>query len=119
MLAYYLGNTNNFTIRTQDTASLTSSFTMSYQDMYTLKNGTIDLYSSSFTAYENLYAFTASLSGAYSGQDLRLVLYNGTTEIWNGALEVFQSQSYDKPTYKTQITDYKSHLSTNEYIIMT
>lgn len=118
MLAYYLDNSNNYTIRTQDTASLTSPFTMSYQDMYTLKNGTIQLTSGSFTSYENLYAFTGSISGAYSGQGLRLVLFNGETEIWNGSLEVFQSQSYDKSTYKTQITNYKSHVSTNEYIIM-
>ena len=119
MLAYYLDNSNNYTIRTQDTSSLTSPFTMSYQDMYTLKNGTLQLTSGSFTNYENLYAFTGSISGAYSGQGLRLVLFNGETEIWNGSLEVFQSQSYDKSTYKTQITNYKSHLSTNEYIIMT
>ena len=118
MLAYYLDNINNFTIRTQNTSSISSSFTMSYQDMYTLKNGTIQLTSGSFTSYENLYAFTGSISGAYSGQGLRLVLFNGETEIWNGSLEVFQSQSYDKSTYKTQITNYKSHVSTNEYIIM-
>ena len=118
MLAYYLDNSNNYTIRTQDTASSTSAFTMSYQDMYTLTNATMSLSSGSFTSYENLYAFTGSISGAYSGQGLRLVLFNGTTEIWNGSLEVFQSQSYDKSTYKTQITNYKSHVSTNEYIIM-
>lgn len=118
MLAYFLDNTNNYTIRTQNTASISSSFTMSYQDMYTQKNGTLQLSSGSFMAYENLYAFTASLSGAYAGQGLRLVLYNGTDEIWNGSLEVFQSQSYDKAAYKTQITDYKSHVSDNEYIIM-
>jgi hypothetical protein len=118
MLAYYLDNSNNYTIRTQDTASITNSFTMSFQDMYTLTNATMSLSSGSFTAYENLYAFTGSISGAYTGQGLRMVLFNGTTEIWNGSLEVFQSQSYDKSTYKTQITNYKSHVSTNEYIIM-
>ena len=118
MLAYYLDNSNNYTIRTQDTASITNAFTMSFQDMYTLTNATMSLSSGSFTAYENLYAFTGSISGAYTGQGLRMVLFNGTTEIWNGSLEVFQSQSYDKSTYKTQKTDYKSHVSTNEYIIM-
>ena len=117
MLAYYLDNLNNYTIRIQNTGS--AALTMSYQDMYTLKNGTIDMVSQSFTPYENLLAFTASLSGAYSGQDLRLTVLSGDDELWNGSLEVFQSQSYDKPTYKTQITDYKSHVSTNEYIIMT
>jgi hypothetical protein len=87
--------------------------------MYTQANATMSLSSGSFTNYENLYAFTGSISGAYSGQGLRLTLFNGQTEIWNGSLEVFQSQSYDKSTYKTQITNYKSHVSTNEYIIMT
>lgn len=119
MLAYYIDNNNNYTIRTQNTASLNNPFTMSYNDMYTNVYGTLELTGSVFTSYENLFAFTASLSGAYSGQDLRLTLYNGTTEIWNGSMEVFQSQSYEKPTYKTQITNYKSHVSNNEYIIMT
>jgi hypothetical protein len=46
-------------------------------------------------------------------------LNSGSTEpIWHGSLQVYQSQSVDKAVYKTQNTQYISHESTNEFIIM-
>jgi hypothetical protein len=118
MLSYYIDNTNSYTVRTQDTAS--NSFTMSMQDMMTQTNTTMSLVSGSFTSYENLFAFTGSISGAYTGQEFRLQLYtSGSTEpIWYGSLQVYQSQSVDKAVYKTQNTQYVSHETTNEYIIL-
>lgn len=118
MLSYYLNNTNSYTIRTENTSS--NQFTMSLQDMVTQTNTTASLVSSSFTAYENLLAFTASISGAYTGQEFRVkVLNSGSSEpIWYGSLQVYQSQSVDKAVYKTQNDQYISHESTNEYIIM-
>jgi hypothetical protein len=93
---------------------------MSLQDMVTQTNSTASLVSSSFTSYENLLAFTASISGAYTGQEFRVrILNSGSTEpIWFGSLQVYQSQSVDKAVYKTQNDQYISHQSTNEYIIM-
>jgi hypothetical protein len=93
---------------------------MSLQDMVTQTNTTASLVSSSFTSYENLLAFTASISGAYTGQEFRVkILNSGSTEpIWYGSLQVYQSQSVDKAVYKTQNDQYISHESTNEYIIM-
>ena len=118
MLSYYLNNTNSYTIRTQDTAS--NVYTMSLQDMITQTNTTASLTSASFTSYENLFAFTASISGAYTGQEFRLQLYTSgsSSPIWYGTIQVYQSQSVDKAVYKTQNTQYISHESTNEYIIM-
>jgi hypothetical protein len=118
MLNYFLDNTNSYTIRTYDTAS--NVYTMSMQDMITQTNTTMSLVSASFTTYENLFAFTGSISGAYVGQEFRLELYSsGSTEpIWYGSLQVYQSQSVDKAVYKTQNDQYISHESTNEYIIM-
>ena len=88
--------------------------------MVTQTNSTASLVSSSFTLYENLLAFTASISGAYTGQEFRVkVLNSGSSEpIWNGSLQVYQSQSVDKAVYKTQNTQYISNETTNEYIIM-
>lgn len=119
MLSYYLDNTNSYTIRTQDSAS--NEWTMSLQDMITQTNITASLTSASFTAYENIFAFTASISGAYTGQEFRAELYSSGSEspIWYGTFQIYQSQSVDKAVYKTQNTQYISHESTNEFIIMT
>jgi len=118
MLSYYLNNTNSYTIRTENTSS--NQYTMSLQDMVTQTNTTASLVSASFTGYENLLAFTASISGAYTGQEFRVkILNSGSSEpIWFGSLQVYQSQSVDKAVYKTQNDQYISHESTNEYIIM-
>lgn len=115
MLTYYLDNNNSYTIRTQDTAS--NVYTMSLQDMYQLTNTTASLVSASFTAYENLLAFTMSISGCVSGDEYRATLYSSgsTTPIWHGSVQVFQSQSIDKTTYETQIQQFVSYESTNEY----
>ena len=118
MLSYYLNNTNSYTIRTENTSS--NQFTMSLQDMITQTNSTASLSGTSFTSYENLLAFTASISGAYTGQEFRIQIFNsGSTEpIWFGSLQVYQSQSVEKAVYKTQNTQYISNESTNEYIII-
>lgn len=118
MLSYYLDNTNSYTIRTENTSS--NQFIMSLQDMITQTNTTASLVGESFTSYENLLAFTASISGAYTGQEFRVkILNSGSSEpLWNGSLQVYQSQSVDKAVYKTQNTQYISNESTNEYIIM-
>ena len=118
MLSYYLNNTNSFSIRTEDTAS--NVFELRLQDMLTQANTTASLSSASFSNYENILAFTASISGAYVGQEFRARIYNsGSTEdIWHGSLQVYGSQSIDKPAYKTQNTQYVSNLTTNEFIIL-
>lgn len=115
MLTYYLDNTNSYTIRTQNTGS--NQFTMSLQDMYQLTNSTGSLTSASFTAYENLLAFTMSISGAVAGDEYRayLLCSGSTTPIWHGSVQVFQSQSIDKTTYETQIQQFVSYESANEY----
>ena len=41
--------------------------------------------------------------------------------IWNGSIQVYQSQSIDKPVYKNQIPlegIYISNVTDNEYIIL-
>lgn len=115
MLTYYLDNTNSYTIRTQNTSS--NQYTMSLQDMYQLTNLTASLSSASFTVYENLLAFTMSISGAVSGDEYRAKLYSsGSSEpIWHGSVQVFQSQSVDKTGYETQIQQFVSYESANEY----
>lgn len=117
MLTYFISGSNGYTIRTQPTAS--NSFTMSLQDMTTQDNFTASLASSSYDGYESLFSFTASISGAIEGSEYRATLKNNNTEIWHGSIQVFQSQSVDKPEYVNQNDDYTSYTgSSNEYIIL-
>jgi hypothetical protein len=118
MLSYYLNNTNSYTIRTENTSS--NQFYLSLQDMITQTNSTATLSGVTFTPYENLLAFTASINGAYTGQEFRAKVLNGENQepIWFGSLQVYQSQSVEKAVYKTQNTQYISNESTNEYIII-
>ena len=115
MLSYYLNNTNSYTIRTENTAS--NQYTMSLQDMITQTNTPASLVSSSFTSYENLLAFTASINDVIVGDEFRSTIFNGSDIIWNGSLQVFASQSEDKTVYENKNTQYISHTSENQYII--
>jgi len=68
-----------------------------------------------------MLALTASINGAYVGQEFRATLIKGTTELWNGSIQVFGSQSVSKPEYINQIPINSGSISSdssNEYIIM-
>lgn len=118
MLTYFISGSNQYTIRTVSNSS--SEVTMSLQDMTTLTNSTASLTGVSVSTYESLLSFTASISGAIDGEEYRATIYaSGSTEpIWNGSISVFHSQSIDKPSYKTQIDEFISHDTNNEYIII-
>jgi hypothetical protein len=90
---------------------------MSLQDMYQLTNTTMSMSNIQFTPYENLFAFTGSIGEGVIGGEYRAVLYSSgsTTPIWNGSVQLYMSQSLDKSDYETQIDQYISHESINEY----
>lgn len=122
MLAYYISQSNEYTFRTQPTAS--NSFTMSLQDMTTQYNFTASISGLTYQPYESFVSFSINnISGAIVGEEYRAVLYNGTTtgsvDIWHGSIQVYASQSTtDKAVYENQNTQYISHQSENLYIIM-
>jgi len=119
MLTYFISGSNGFTIRTSQTP--TTAFTMSLQDMLTQVNSTATITSASYNACESMASFTASISGAYVGQEFRATLTNGTTDLWNGSIQIFGSQSVSKPEYINQIPLNSGSISadsSNEYIIM-
>jgi hypothetical protein len=111
MLAYYISQSNSYTIRTQPTAS--SEFTMSMQNMYTLENTTMSISGLTYNGYESMLGFTASISGAIVGSEYRLTLINSGAAnltantdgnyIWHGSLQAYVSQSEDKSVYENQI----------------
>ena len=120
MLSYFISQSNEWTIRTQNTGS--NSYTMSLTDMMGLNTYTASMSGVQFTSYENILAFTASISGAIVGSEYRAVLYNasptGSIDIWRGTIQVYASQSIDKSVYENQIPPITSHVSENKYIIM-
>ena len=118
MLKYHVSQSNYFTFRTEPTAS--NSFTMSLQDMTTLVNSTASLSNITYDGYESILAFTASISGAMVGEEWRATIYNGTTSIWHGSIQAFESQSLaiPKSEYENQNKQYISHESENKYIII-
>jgi len=88
--------------------------------MLTLKNTSSSIYPYTYNAYESMLSFTASLTASV-GAEYRAYITSGTSSIWNGSIQVYTSQSVDKPNYTTQIPlekVYKSNLTTNEYIIL-
>lgn len=121
MLAYYISQSNEYTFRTQPTAS--NSFTMSLQDMTTQYNFTASISGLTYQPYESFVSFSINnISGAIVGEEYRAVLYNGvasgSVDIWHGTIQVYASQSTDKAVYENQNTQYISHQSENLYIIM-
>jgi hypothetical protein len=117
MLTYFISQSNGYTIRTEDTGSTTNEFTMSLTDMMGLNTTVASISNVSFTSYENILSFTASISDTNVGEEYRTVIYNGSDVVWNGSIQVFASQSEDKAVYETKNTQYVSHTSDNQYII--
>lgn len=118
MLAYYQSGSNIFTMRTAPTGS--SSLVLHLQDMMTLKNISSSISPYSYNAYESMLSFTASLTASV-GTEYRAYITSGTSSIWNGSIQVYTSQSVDKPNYTNQIpleNVYVSRVSDNEYIIL-
>jgi hypothetical protein len=119
MLTYFIPGGNGYTIRTSQTTS--TAFTMSLQDMLTQTNSTASIVSASYSPCESIASFTASIDNAYIGQEFRVRLTNGITDIWNGSLQVFAAQSPAKADYINQIPldgEVISFDSDNEYIIL-
>ena len=119
MQAYYISGSNVFNIRTKPTGS--SNLTLHLQNMMTLTNKSSSISPYTFAPYESTLTFTASIANALVGDEYRAYINDGTCSIWHGSIQVYASQSIDKPNYTNQIPleyVYKSRLSDNEYIIL-
>ena len=125
MLSYYISQSNEFVVRTQDTASISPSgsenMTMVLEDMLTLSSSYYDL-SGSYTwnPYENIMTFSQSLEGdVRTGQEFRVHLSGSLSgSVYNGTMQIFASQSVDKPVYTTQNEKFVSNRTDNEYIVL-
>lgn len=121
MLAYYISQSNAYTFRVAP--ATTNEFTMSLEDLTTLRTFDATLTDISYSAYESILSFTASISGAIVGEEYTAVVTNTTTDtspvnVWNGSVQVYTSQSIEKYDYQTQNNEFVSNVSENRYIIM-
>lgn len=125
MLSYYGTGSNEYTIRVD--SGVTNDITLSLQNMMTQETFTASLSGVSYSSYESILAFTASISGAIVGDEYRAeLLVSGSSEsFWNGSIQVFVSQSENKPEYVNQIplpedgiSPNKSNVTTNRFIIL-
>ncbi len=128
MLSYYISQSNQFTVRTQDTASLVVSgsdiaedMTLVLQDMMTYSSSYYDLSGSyTFNPYENILTFSQSLEGSVrDAQEFRVHLSGSVSgSVYSGTMQVFASQSIDKVVYLTQNEEFISNTTDNDYIVI-
>ena len=119
MLAYYISGSNLFTFRTAPTGS--SNLTLNLQNMFTLVNTTSSISTYTYDAQESILEFTASILSASIGDEYRVSISDGTGSIFHGSIQVYTSQSINKPSYTNQIpleNIYISNVTDNEYIIL-
>ena len=116
MQSYYLSGSNTNVFRVEQTTSPT--FTMYYQNMTTLTDVSQSL-TAEYTSSESLIKFDAEIEGAIDGGEYRAYMEDGDdNKVWYGTYKVFSSASLDKSEYKSHLdNDYKSNVTTNEYII--
>lgn len=116
MIAYYITGSNNVAIRTKEITS-GSALTLQLQNMLTLVNTSSSLAGYSYMEDESLLQWTASIVSASVGDEYRAYITSGSESIWNGSIQVYASQSLVSD-YTNQNTQYISHETENEYIIM-
>jgi len=126
MLSYYISQSNEFVVRTQDTASLgpgsgSENMSLVLEDMLTLSSSYYDLSGSfTFNPYENILTFSQSLEGdVRTGQEFRVHLSGSLSgSVYSGTMQVFASQSINKPVYTTQNEEFVSNTTDNDYIVL-
>ena len=118
MQSYYSSGSNLMTFRVEETN--TGSLTLHYQDMITLDNYTQSISQFTYTNYESILSFTASLVSSSVGSQYRAYIVDNVDEVvWHGTIQVFASASQDKSVYVNQNTqNYISNVTENKYIIL-
>ena len=120
MLSYYVSQSNEFVIRTRNTGS-NDVFTLKLQDMLTYQTSSYALSGSySYNPYESILTYSQSLEGnVETGQEFFVEISGSNSgSIYYGSMQVFGSQSIDKPNYTTQNEKFVSNVTDNEYIVI-
>jgi hypothetical protein len=120
MLSYYISQSNEFVVRTRNTGS-GDEFTLKLEDLLTYATSSYALSGSyTFNPYENIFTFSQSLEGIVeTGQEF-IVEISGSNSgsVYFGSMQIYGSQSVDKPVYTTQNDKFVSNVTDNDYIVM-
>ena len=134
MLTYFLPEFNSYQIRTKQLPSGSNFLRVDIQNMLT--NDSYSFLNSpgqwSYNECESIVSVSFNLaiaSNAKVGDEFRMFLTPAITSsttpftyldpVWHGSLQVFASQSVDKPSYVNQIPvdeEFKSRQSDNEFV---
>jgi hypothetical protein len=119
MQSWYISGSNVFTIRTAQTGS--SDLTLSLEDMLTLSTSSVAISDYTFDTEQQILQFTASLTASVGDEFRAYITDSCNNTLWNGTIQVYASQSIDKPAYINQNTSgsFISNDTANEYIILT
>ena len=118
MQSFYSGSANLFTIRTKSTGS--SDLTLYLEDMLTLSTSSLSLTEYTYNSEQSILQFSASLD-TYVGDEYRAYIKDSCdNNLWDGTIQVYASQSIDKPSYRNQNTtgSFISNATANVYIIL-
>lgn len=135
MLTYFNIGYNGYQFRTAPIDSSATYLRCDLQDMFTLKNNSFIMSPGqwSYDSYESIVSMSFQLTSAdnvTTGSEYRMSLTPWVSgsgyldPVWHGTLQVFTSQSFNnesKSVYTNQIPfeGDVSHVSTNEYVILT
>lgn len=118
MQVYYTSGSNQYTLRVEPITE-TGSLSLHLTDMYLLTSSSQSIIPTRWDEYESMITFTASIVSASVGNEYRATLKSGSCSIWDGSIQVYNSQSlFSKSDYENQNQQYISHVSDNSYIIM-
>ena len=119
MQSYYISGSNVFTFRTKPTGS--SDLTLYLEDMLTLSTSSAAISGYTYNAEQSILQFTASLTASIGDEYRAYIKDSCENNLWDGTIQVYASQSIDKPAYVNQNTtgSYISNDTANEYIILT
>ena len=121
MLSYFGTGSNNFSIHTQTFNSSSANLVLNLEDLYLLTTQSFAISGSAFISYdeyESILSFSLQIPTTSVAYEYQLTLLNNGSNIYNGTMQVYASQSVNKTEYVNQNTQYKSKLSGNEFIIM-
>ena len=119
MQQYIISGSNVFTFRTKPTGS--GDLTLNLENMLTLSTSSLSIDTYTYNSEQSILQFTASLTASV-GDEFRAYIVDGcNNNLWDGTIQCYESQSIDKPNYKTQNTSgsWISNDTSNQYIILT
>lgn len=123
MLSYFISQSNYFSIRTETMNSSSLNLTASLENMYSYVTQSVAISASTFISYnqyESILSFSLDLGSSITADEYYISILNGSSvsaSVYSGTIQVYEPQIVSKSEYLNQNQQYKSHNTSNEYII--